>query len=79
MAINIFNEEDIKACHKTLHAHIAQFRGRIEYLDNRFKYEEYRWKAKLYQSVIVLLFEAMEKKPKIFDDAPPNAIIVHVN
>lgn len=78
MALNIFNEEDIKASHKTLHSHINQFRGKIEYYDNRFKFEEYKWKAKMYQSLLTLLFEAMEKKPRIFEDAPPNAIIVHV-
>jgi hypothetical protein len=32
-------DEETLMAYKTLHVHINQFKGKIEYLDNRFKFE----------------------------------------
>jgi len=58
-------KNELSTAHSLLYAHINLFRDKIEYIDNRFKFEEYKWKARLFYYVCLTLLNVLEANPRM--------------
>jgi len=57
-------KNDINVAHNLIYAHINLFKDKIEYLDSRFKFEDYKWKAGVYFFICNILLNNYETNPK---------------
>jgi hypothetical protein len=72
--------DDTFGAYFLLQQHINAIRSKFEYYDVRFKFEDYKWRAKLYYNLAMMLMEAYENRPGLYnlEGQIPLPVVVNV-